>query len=201
MSFWSLIEGGISSPSNKTCGQRLSAWFGRHTACRSKNVFIHKSSLISPDARINPRKGKISIGESCVIAPNAVLQGNIRMGNNCSVQYNSLLIGYGGPNDTEGFITIGNNVRIAPNVMIISANHIFSNPDVPIRLQGMDIAPITIEDDVWVAGGVHITAGATIGKGSVIGAGSVVTRNIPPYSVAVGVPAKVIKQRTAESKG
>ena len=129
MSLWSLIEGGISSPSNKTCGQRLSAWFGRHTACRNKNVFIHKSSLISPDARINPRKGKISIGESCVIAPNAVLQGNIRMGNNCSVQYNSLLIGYGGPHDTEGFITIGNNVRIAPNVMIISANHIFSNPD------------------------------------------------------------------------
>ena len=195
MSFWSLLDGGNSSPSNKTFSQRVSSWFGRHIACRRKRVSIHKTSVVSPDARINPRSGEIVIGKSCTIAPNAVLQGNIRMGSNCSVQYNSLLIGYGDPNDSQGFISIGNDVRIAPNVMIISANHIFENPEMPIRTQGMNVSPITIEDDVWIAGGVHITAGVTIGKGSVIGAGSVVTHDIPPYSVAVGVPAKVIKKR------
>lgn len=195
MSFWSLIEGGISSPSNKTFGSRISARFGRFIACRNKRVSIPKSCLISPDARINPRTGQIVMGENCMVAPNAVLQGNIRMGSNCSVQYNSLLVGYGDPVDAKGVISIGNNVRIAPNVMIISANHVFSDPDTPIRLQGMDVSSITIEEDVWIAGGVHITAGVTIGKGSVIGAGSVVTHDIPPYSVAVGVPAKVIKQR------
>ena len=105
------------------------------------------------------------------------------------------MVGYGDPGDTEGLIKIGNNVRIAPNVMIISANHVFDNTDIPICEQGMDVKPITIEDDVWVAGRVNIMAGVTIGKGSVIGAGSVVTKDIPPYSVAVGVPAKVIKTR------
>jgi acetyltransferase-like isoleucine patch superfamily enzyme len=52
-----------------------------------------------------------------------------------------------------------------------------------------------IEDDCWLGSGVKVLDGVTIGKGSVIGAGSVVTKNIPPFSVAVGVPARVIKSR------
>lgn len=59
----------------------------------------------------------------------------------------------------------------------------------------MDYKPIVIEDDVWIAARVNVMAGVTIGKGSVIGAGSVVTKDIPPYSIAVGTPAKVIKKR------
>lgn len=195
MSFWSYIEKGNSIPNKKTAGGRFSCWVGRKIACRHKRVHIDKSAKISPDCRIHPRKGEIFIGKDCSVAPNAVLQGNIQIGENCSVQYNTLMIGYGNPGDAKGLIKIGNNVRIAPNVMIISANHVFDNPDIPICNQGMNIKSITIEDDVWVAGRVNITAGVTIGKGSVIGAGSVVTKDIPPYSVAVGVPAKVIKQR------
>ena len=195
MSFWSYLEKGHSIPGNNTFGKRVSCWFGRKFACRNKNVYIDKSAKISPDCRINPRKGEIRIGKNSSVAPNAVLQGNIHIGDNCSVQYNSLMTGYGNPGDSQGLIKIGNNVRIAPNVMIISANHVYENPDIPICKQGMDIKPITIEDDVWIAGRVNIMAGVTIGKGSVIGAGSVVTKDIPPYSVAVGVPAKVIKER------
>lgn len=195
MSFWSYIEKGNSIPDKKTAGGRFSCWVGRRIACRHKRVHIDKSAKISPDCRIHPRKGEIFIGKDCSVAPNAVLQGNIQLGENCSVQYNTLMIGYGNPGETQGLIKVGNNVRIAPNVMIISANHVFDNPDIPICEQGMDVKPITIEDDVWVAGRVNIMAGVTIGKGSVIGAGSVVTKDIPPYSVAVGVPAKVIKTR------
>ena len=195
MSFWSYIEKGNSIPDKKTAGGRFSCWVGRKIACRHKRVHIDKSAKISPDCRIHPRKGEIFIGKDCSVAANAVLQGNIQLGENCSVQYNTLMIGYGNPGETQGLIKIGNNVRIAPNVMIISANHVFDNPDIPICQQGMDVKPITIEDDVWVAGRVNIMAGVTIGKGSVIGAGSVVTKDIPPYSVAVGVPAKVIKTR------
>ena len=195
MSFWSYIEKGNSIPDKKTAGGRFSCWVGRKIACRHKRVHIDKSAKISPDCRIHPRKGEIFIGKDCSVAANAVLQGNIQLGENCSVQYNTLMIGYGNPGDTQGLIKIGNNVRIAPNVMIISANHVFDNPDIPICQQGMDVKPITIEDDVWVAGRVNIMAGVTIGKGSVIGAGSVVTKDVPPYSVAVGVPAKVIKSR------
>lgn len=195
MSFWSYIERGHSIPGNDTKGKRFSSWIGRKIACRNKNVHIDKSAKISPDCRIHPRDGEIVIGKDCSVAANAVLQGNIHMGDNCSVQYNTLMIGYGNPGETQGLIKIGNNVRIAPNVMIISGNHVFDNPEIPICKQGMDTKPITIEDDVWVAGRVNIMAGVTIGKGSVIGAGSVVTKDIPPYSVAVGVPAKVIKTR------
>ena len=58
-----------------------------------------------------------------------------------------------------------------------------------------DICAIVIEDDVWVAARVNITAGVTIGKGSVLAAGAVVTRDVPPYSVVAGVPARVIARR------
>ena len=195
MSFWSYIERGHSIPGDDTLGRRISLWFGRKCACRHKRVHIDKSARISPDCRINPRVGEIFIGKDSSVAANAVLQGNIRIGENSSVQYNTLVTGYGKPGETNGLIKIGNNVRIAPNVMMISANHVFDNPDIPICKQGLKVKPITIEDDVWIAGRVNIMAGVTIGKGSVIGAGSVVTKDIPPYSVAVGVPARVIKKR------
>jgi len=74
-------------------------------------------------------------------------------------------------------------------------NHIYKDPKTPIRLQEIRAIGIIIEDDVWLGVGSTVLDGVTIGKGSVIGAGAVVTKDIPPYSIAVGVPAKVIKKR------
>lgn len=195
MSFWSYIERGYSMPGNDTLGKKFSIWAGRKIACRHKRVTIDKTAKISPESRIHPRKGEIFIGKDSSVAANAAIQGNIQIGENCSVQMNTILTGYGIPGETQGLIKIGNNVRIAANCMMIAGNHVFDDPDIPICKQGLIFKPITIEDDVWVAGRVNIMAGVTIGKGSVIGAGSVVTHNIPPYSVAVGCPAKVIKKR------
>ena len=68
--------------------------------------------------------------------------------------------------------------------------------DVPIIEQGYsDTNPVVIEDDVWIGSRVIIMPGVHIGEGCVIGTGTIVTKNIPPYAVAVGVPAKVIKFR------
>lgn len=192
---WIWMEGGVSMPSKKTFRQRIALWFGYRLAVRHKKVKIAKSCLISPESRINPRNGSINIGERCSIAPGAVIQGNVEIGNDCSVQINSIIIGYGTEEKPEGKIRIGNHVRIAPNVMILGANHNFEDGNRPIHEQGLTFKTITIEDDVWIAGRVNIMAGVTIGKGSVIGAGSVVTKDIEPYSIAVGVPAKVIKKR------
>ena len=61
--------------------------------------------------------------------------------------------------------------------------------------QGFVIAEVVIEDDVWIGSGVQINKGVRIGKGSIIGSGSVVTKDIPPYSVAAGVPCQVLKKR------
>lgn len=92
-------------------------------------------------------------------------------------------------------IVIGNDVLIAPYVSIIGTNHTISDPDKLIRLQGMTSAQITIQDDVWIGTKAIILPGVTIGKGSVVGAGAVVTKDVPPYAVVGGVPARVIKMR------
>lgn len=93
-------------------------------------------------------------------------------------------------------MTIGENVMMGPEVLIYTQNHRMDDPDVPMRTQGMrEIKPVFIEDDVWVGARVCILPGVTIGKGSVIGACAVVARDIPPYSVAVGNPARVVKTR------
>jgi galactoside O-acetyltransferase len=69
----------------------------------------------------------------------------------------------------------------------------------PIRLQGHDAGTIVIEDNVWLAANVTVVGGVRIGRGSVIAAGAVVTSDIEPYSIAGGVPARLIRRRTAET--
>ena len=95
----------------------------------------------------------------------------------------------------EGFIQIGNNCLIAPFSILMAADHIYKDSNKPIREQGYISGNIIIEDDCWLGAHVTVTKGVTIGEGTVIGANSVVTHDIPAYSVAVGVPAKVIKIR------
>lgn len=92
-------------------------------------------------------------------------------------------------------IKIGNDVLIGPYTVINSGNHDYSNPDKVIRLQGHITKQITIEDDVWIGAHVTILKGVTIGKGAVVGAGAVVTKDVAPYTVVGGVPAKLIKYR------
>lgn len=90
----------------------------------------------------------------------------------------------------DGYIILGNNVTLSPNVKLYTIGHDYTMLNMP------DLAgPIIVGDFVWIGGNSIILPGVTIGEGAVIGAGSVVTRNIPPYSVAVGCPAKVIKVR------
>jgi acetyltransferase-like isoleucine patch superfamily enzyme len=195
MSLWSLLDGGSTLLDDKTLGQRICLWVGYRLAARHRNASIHPTCRISPEARICPRQGRIAIGAHSQVALGVALQGNVILGEHCSVQAYSSLVGYGQPDDPSGRITIGDGVRIAPYVFIIAANHVFADPNTPIHKQGLANAPVTIEDDVWIGARVAVTAGVSIGRGSVIGAGAVVTRDIPPYSVAVGVPARVVKSR------
>ncbi|MEI7988849.1 MAG: acyltransferase [Chloroflexota bacterium] len=97
--------------------------------------------------------------------------------------------------DGFGHVTIGEGVRIAAYVYINTTDHDFDDPDKLIMEQGFIVGEVVIEDDVWIGTGTIINKGVRIGKGSVIGSGSVVTKDIPPYSVAVGVPCRVIRSR------
>jgi len=156
------------------------------------NVRIGKESTISPGALLNAEnEGKIVIGSHCYICIQAMLLcygGRIELGDYVGINPFAILYGHGG-------LYIGNHVSIAAGTIIIPANHIFSDPTKFIHQQGMEAKGIRIEDNVWIGSHVTVLDGVTIGKGSVIGAGSVVTKDIPPYSVAVGVPCKVIKKR------
>lgn len=115
---------------------------------------------------------------------------NVSMGKNVSFNTN-VILGAG----VSGKIIIGNNCIFGPYVVIRAEDHCFSSLEKPIRDQGHNPGKIIIEDDCWICAHVTITRNVKIGKGSVVGANSVVTKNIPPYSVAAGNPAKVIYSR------
>ncbi len=93
---------------------------------------------------------------------------------------------------------IGNHVMIAPHVAILSTSHRFECINIPMALQGAtESAPPVIEDDVWIGRNAVIMPGIRIGKGSIVGAGAVVTKNVEPYTIVGGTPAKKIKKRTS----
>lgn len=111
---------------------------------------------------------------------------------------NETRIGMG--NVVIGPVTIGNAVIFAQNVVMSGLNHGYEDISLPISKQKESTAPIVVQDECWIGANAVLTAGVTVGKHSVVAAGAVVTKNIPPYSVAVGNPARVIKQYDFEKK-
>lgn len=137
----------------------------------------------------------ISIGENTMIMHGSILHvynfrnlphAFIRIGRDSLVGELNVLRGQGG-------ITIGDRVYTAPQVQILAVNHVYDDPSRPIIHQGITAEGIIVEDDVWIGAGAIITDGVRIGCGSVIAAGAVVTSDIPPHSVAGGVPARILK--------
>ena len=101
-----------------------------------------------------------------------------------------------GANSQIGAVTIGKDVMMGPEVMIISLSHRFSDLSRPMRFQGIEEhRRVTIEDDVWVGARAIILPGRIIRKGAIVGAGAVVTKNVPEYAIVGGNPAKVLKYR------
>lgn len=94
-----------------------------------------------------------------------------------------------------GNVKIGRNCLIAPYVGIFPSNHNYAALDRPIKFQGFTFKGIEIGDDCWLGSGVKVLDGISIGHSCVVGAGAVVTKSLPPYSIAIGVPAKVIGDR------
>ncbi len=135
---------------------------------------------------------RVTVGKFAIIRPSNIYGGDIgeglKIGNNSNIGAYSYI-------GCSGYIEIGNNVMISPRVSIYAENHRFDHPDILLKEQGVQKEFVKIEDDCWIAANVIILAGVTIGQGCVIAAGSVVTKDIPPYSIAAGVPAKVIKSR------
>jgi acetyltransferase-like isoleucine patch superfamily enzyme len=111
--------------------------------------------------------------------------GAVHIGSNTRIGMGNVIIGP---------VTIGNDVMFAQNIVLSGLNHKYQDVTMPISLQGHSIAEIVINDDCWIGANAVITAGVTIGKHSVVAAGAIVTKSVPPFSVVVGNPARVIKQ-------
>jgi acetyltransferase-like isoleucine patch superfamily enzyme len=162
------------------------------------NPFYHKQgkyAVVRRKARLDvlPFR-KFELGSNSIIEDYTTINngvGDVIIGNSTFIGLNNVIIGP---------VTIGNHVMLAQHITISGLNHNYQNIDLPISEQGINTAGIVIEDDSWIGANVVITAGVTIGKHCVIAAGSVVTKNIPPYCVAVGNPAKVIKCYNFERK-
>jgi galactoside O-acetyltransferase len=99
-----------------------------------------------------------------------------------------------------GRIEIGAHTAIGPGVVIRAANHRFTRKELPIMLQGHVAGQIIIEEDVWIGANCVVTPDVRIGRGAVVGAGAVVTRDVAPYSIVGGVPAKIIGTRNGEEQ-
>ncbi len=93
----------------------------------------------------------------------------------------------------QGGVTIGNSVLIAPQAKILAVNHNFGDAMRPIIDQDITAEGIVIQDGAWIGAGASILDGVRVGRGSVIGANAVVTRDVPDHSLAVGVPARVVR--------
>jgi acetyltransferase-like isoleucine patch superfamily enzyme len=158
------------------------------------NIRIHPTSWVAPKAIIRcTGGGEIVIGSHCEIHDYSMIDsigGHVQLGDQCSLNPYSIIYGYGGTK-------IGDDVRIAAHVVIIPANHNF-RLDGPLNKSGVTGLGITIENNVWIGAGARVLDGVTVGNSSVIGAGAVVTRNIPPRSVATGVPARSVNYSNHE---
>ena len=168
-------------------------WGLSRIRARGSGVSLGRNVRIARGAQLNGPQ--IRIGDACRIFPGAIIDsygGHVTLGRNCSVNPYALLFGHGG-------LAIGDNVRIAPHCVIVPANHVFDDPDQLIYSQGETRLGITIEGDVWLGAHAVVLDGTHIGEGAVIAAGAVVSRDVEPYTVVGGVPARLIKRRRPES--
>ena len=170
---------------------------------RTKIKFCHKISL----------GRSVQIGDNVEI--NALSKNGILLGNNVSILKGTIIECTGVLNNLGEGLTIGNNVGIAqncfiqvrgqvtiednvifgPNVSVFSENHNFESPELPVNVQGVNRKGVKIENGVWVGTRSIILDGVVVGKNSIIAAGSVVNKDVLPYSIVGGVPAKLIKMR------
>jgi len=163
----------------------------RHTAKISigDRTMIDEYCLLSVQGDKN---SGLTIGNDVFIGRNTVINarnGTIRIEDDANIGASCRIA-------STGKVVIGRHVLVAAYCYIGGGNHRIDRTDMPIIQQGIvSKGGVTIEDDVWIGSHATVLDGVTISKGSVIGAGAVVIKDIPAYSVAYGVPAKVVRKR------
>jgi acetyltransferase-like isoleucine patch superfamily enzyme len=161
------------------------------------NIRLGRGVFLDHNVYLHACPDGIRIGDGSFIMHGSVLHvfnfrdlphAGITIGRKCFIGELNVIRGQGG-------VTLGDYVYTGSLVQILAVNHVFDDPDVPIMEQGITARGIVVEDDVWLGAGAIVLDGVHIGRGSVVGAGAVVTEDLPPYSIAVGSPARVVRDR------
>jgi acetyltransferase-like isoleucine patch superfamily enzyme len=158
-----------------------------------ERIFLGERVSIEGQVHLDARGVDIRIGDETEICFGSFLkdenkEGYIHIGTHSYIGDHSIIFGNRG-------VEIGNDVLAAPQLIIVPFQHNFHDRSRLIREQGGLQAKVVIEDDVYLGKGVRVLFGVTIGRGTVVGAGSVVRKDLPPYVVAAGVPARIIRER------
>lgn len=171
--------------------------------CNTKLRFLSKLSLgssvtIGDNVEINALSKKgIVIGDNVSLLNGTIIEctgvindlgEGLIIGNKVGIAQNCFI-------QVRGEVIIGNNVIFGPNVSIFSENHVFENVDLSVSEQGVSRKGVVIEEGVWLGTRSIVLDGVTVGKNSIVAAGSVVNKDVLPYSIVGGVPAKLIKMR------
>jgi len=174
---WLLVMNGVQT--RPRWYVRLLAPLYQH---RGRGSVIHGSVRMDTPPFRRFSIGRHSVVESFCCINNAV--GDVLIGDSTRIGLHSTVIGP---------VTIGSHVNLAQGITVTALNHNFSDRDRRIDEQGISTRPVVIEDDVWIGANAVILPGVTVGRHSVIAAGAVVTADVPPFSLAAGVPAVVKK--------
>lgn len=178
---------------------------GKEIGLKKKSKFGYfgkNSTIMKPFLQLSGCSN-IKIGDSTTILSNARLavygsgsEANITIGNNCYIGF-----GFSALASAEANISIGDNVLFASNVLVTNENHgIDPKSDIPYMDQKLSARDVVIGNGCWIGEKACILSGVTIGEKCIIGAGSIVTKSIPSYSIAVGNPARIIKQYNFQTK-
>jgi len=164
-------------------------------ASAGSDVHLHGMSFLGRGVELTAPSGsgRVHVGPWCWVGDGVALRshaGRVSIGA-------KVVIGGGTTVNSYLDVSIGEGTLIADDVHITDFDHRTDRVDLPIKDQGVVTSPVRIGPDVWLGRGVTVLRGVDIGRGSVIGAHAVVTRDIPPYSVAVGAPARVVRSRLA----
>jgi len=163
---------------------------------RSRNVLLEGLVFLGRDVELyaRPGHGRIVLGRWVHIGDGTKLRahdGTLRIGD-------KVVFGSDTRVNCQLDIEIGATTLVADWVYIADFDHRFEDLDRPIKDQGIAKAPVRIGPDVWLGTKCTVTRGVSIGRGSVVAAHAVVTRDVPPYQVVAGVPARVLRDRMAD---
>lgn len=179
-------------------GPRVRIYHGKHISCgRLLNleegceiVGLSKQGVVFGD--------RCTVGRFSIIRPTNVLLDEpgegLRVGNHSNIGPFSFI-------GCSGYIQIGSNVMMGPGVTLLAETHNADRTDQTMKSQGVTRMHLSIGDDCWIGANSTILPGVSVGPGSIVGAGSVVTKNVAPFSVVGGSPARVIRSRQRFDSG